>query len=185
MRIAVFFAALISHICLAIANTESIVFKVPDTFLPVPLLIAGDNQASISLRGTNRALKTFDVPVDSQFEVELVDLSPGDTFFAKLCWTAIDPIDITSLSYSVRPDYTARDGHWQDAPLRFFLTFKAEPNSYPHLSKPSVPINISVSAIRMGIPVDLHATIIFMTLLIGVIFIANRHHKLYDRFKNA
>ncbi|KAM3164995.1 hypothetical protein ACU8KH_00754 [Lachancea thermotolerans] len=185
MRIVPFFAALAFYICFSLANTESIAFKVPDTFSPAPQPIADENEPLISLEGTNRALKTFDVPVDSQFDIELRDLSPGDTFFAKICWTAVDPIDITSLGYSIKPDYTARGGHWQDAPLRFFLSFEAKSSSYPLFSKPTVPINISVSVMRMGVPVDLHATIIFMTLLIGLIFIINRHYKLYNRFKNV
>lgn len=175
---------LVLYICHTIANTESAVFKVPGYLQADSPSILYNNEPTISLEGTNRALKKFDVPPSSNVKIELHGLHSGDTYHAKVCWTAIDPIEISNISYVILGN-RRKDTTEGNVGLRSFITFDVSSKSYPPIAADTVPINVSIAAVRLGIPVDLYATIIFIALLVGGMYVFNRQYDIYSLLKKA
>ncbi|SCU95933.1 LANO_0E11914g1_1 [Lachancea nothofagi CBS 11611] len=167
-----------SHV---VANTESIMFQVPDGFSEDKEAWRKSGLPILSLTGSNRAIDKFDVPVDSRYEVEIQGIHAGDTYQAKICWTAANPINIHTMGYMVQKSSVSS----REKDLRLIVHFEVSANSYPALKYSTVPINVSVAAVRMGIPVDLYATILYIALLMVAVYFVNSRYDLYTRLKTC
>ncbi|SCU85461.1 LADA_0D07624g1_1 [Lachancea dasiensis] len=163
-----------------LANTESLVFRVPEGEYSSAELTT-DNDPLLVLKNTNRAIGRFEVPIDNtRFEVELKGVVPGDTYQAKFCWTAANPVEINEIGFAVDKSSSLP----QDKTLKSVVYLQVSGNSYPELRSPTVPINVSVAAVRFGIPVDMYATIIYIALLMTLVYLLNSHYDLYTMLRN-
>ncbi|SCV02926.1 LAME_0H06326g1_1 [Lachancea meyersii CBS 8951] len=158
----------------ALANTETLVFGVPSDFEYGSAELTIDHP-HLSLINTNRAIQNFDVPLDSTFKVEVQGLDAGDTYQAKFCWTAIHPVDIQMIGWSMEKQPASSN----NKDLTIFVSFEVTPSSYPAFKASTVPVSVSVAAIRFGLPVDLYATFIYIALVMVATYCIYRRLNLY------
>ncbi|SCU87834.1 LAFA_0E09098g1_1 [Lachancea sp. 'fantastica'] len=163
-----FLAQLFSFFGLVFANTETLVFKVPSDFKSESAAYYDITNPHLSLVNTNRASKEFEVPIRTEFSIELHGMEAGDTYMTKLCWTAADPVDVQTVRYGPIRKKGSND-------LTYAVVIKLEPFSYPEIKTTTVPIIVSVAAMRLGLPVDLYSTLIYIALVLTATYCAYRH----------
>ncbi|CEP61848.1 Pga1p LALA0_S04e02080g [Lachancea lanzarotensis] len=168
--VSTFILELLTIASLILANTETLFFKVPSTFRSES---SEYDTASphLSLVNTNRGTKEFDIPIGSTFGLELHGLEPGDTYQAKFCWTAADPVDVRVIGWALQ----RKKGSPSSKDLINVVNVELVPFSYPAIKTSTVPVIVSVAAVRLGLPVDLYSTLLYITLVFAATYGVYRH----------
>lgn len=167
---------------LALANTETFLLRVPRDF-PVGIGEV-DNQypLAISLKNSNHVKQTIETYIGepNPVYVELQNLQVDETYQVKVCWTAVDPVAIDNLDWFIVPHSTEFQGTTSKN-ARIFIKFSITNDSYPVMQAGSeVPVNVSVINCKLGVPVDLYNTIIYLIILTTAVVFLNRKYSLYD-----
>lgn len=146
------------------ANTETYTFHVPadfpreeeDYIPPVPF---------IDLSSTTFSSITVNVSADSVLSLDLFGLKNDESYSVRVCWSAIDPIEIKSIKYQIIPYNTEFNGISAGQP-RNVLQIEIGSESYPQLVG-MVPIDVNISLLKLGIPVDLYSVVIYLFLIVS------------------
>lgn len=169
---------------LACANTESFIIHIPSEFPLASNEVPEVTHPTISLKGINHQTKTFSVPVDSTYYIELKDVSVGENYQIKICWTALNPVFIDEMGYKIVPHMTKFQDTVDEHNARIFIYFDVIGESYPPLKAVDIPINVSVVNMKLGIPVDLYGTLVYISLVVIGIYFASRRYRVYEKLKN-
>lgn len=172
-----------------LANTESFFLKVPRDF-PVTTGSAYDIvdqfPLAISLNNSNNAKITLEKVISNDVRptyIELRNLQVDETYQVKICWTALDPVAIEKMNWFVVPHSTSFEDSISEY-ARIFIEFTVRNDSYPVLKAGTiVPINVSVINSKLGIPVDLYKTILYIILVMACVGILNRRINIYGLIK--
>lgn len=172
---------------LVIANTESFLVKVPKDF-PVGTSNHIDDQfpVRISLNNSNHAKETIETHIGevNPTYIQLQHLQIDEVYQVKICWTALDPVSIDEMGWFIVPHSTSLQGTTSEE-ARIFIKFTITNDSYPTL-KPGtmVPINVSVINCKLGVPVDLYKTIVYIIAVAVSAVLLNRKYSLYDLLRH-
>lgn len=166
------------------ANTESFVIRIPHDY-PLPVSYENNQHPTISLLGTNHKTQTYNVPLDSTYYIEFQDFQANEDYHVRVCWTAINPVSVTNLGHVIVPHSTSFQGSVDYDNSRIFIHFDVLQNSYPSMDVVSVPVNVSVSNLKLGIPVDLYSTIIYIIVTMSAVYFVNKKYNFYRLLKST
>ncbi|CDO96607.1 unnamed protein product [Kluyveromyces dobzhanskii CBS 2104] len=155
---------------LSIANTETYTFHVPAD-LPNTSSSYEPSLLYIDLYDTTfKTLTTAVDPVGKNF-IELVGLQKNENYMFKVCWTAIDPISVSSIYHFFIPHDTEFEGTFSNQ-TRTIVVIEADNYSYPELQQ-KVQMDFSLAIIKIGLPVDMYSIILYLAcIMIIAAFIA-------------
>ncbi|AET40764.1 Pga1p Ecym_6389 [Eremothecium cymbalariae DBVPG len=179
-----------------VANTEAFNLHIPRDFPLHPTEVSSSNDGrvgrqlgthyfpSMSLYNINHKLQVYPVPLNDTFYIQLTDLKQDETYQIRICWTAMHPVNVEGLGYQI----VAHDVNFQGTvadDARIFVHFKVVPQCYPPINADTIPINVSVVNIKMGIPVDLYSVVFYILLVLGAVSYLVQHSNPYQLLKNA
>lgn len=165
-------------------NTESFVIHIPKHF-PIIHPTVKPQLPSIFLGEKNYITKNFAVPLNTTYYIQLNDFQVNEDYFVKICWPASTPVSISLMDYLIVPHSTSFQNTIDFENPRVFIKFDLFQDSYPDIILDSIPINISVVNMKLGIPVDLYSIIIYILVIMVGVFLINDRFDLYQLLKNS
>ncbi|CCE64632.1 hypothetical protein TPHA_0I01260 [Tetrapisispora phaffii CBS 4417] len=180
-----YFALWVWCLHIVAGNTETFLVSLPADY-PI-FKYVGDVGAHdyhvLSLNNTNNDKITINPIVSARtvtHYIELQSLKKFESYMVKTCWSAVSPISIHNMDTMIVPPLQDFMGTTSEHP-RFFIAFDITQDSYPTIDMLESLINVSVTNVKLGIPVDLYSTIIYILFTCGFVFALERYLNLVAR----
>lgn len=161
---------ILAFLKIILANTQTFNVYIPNDFpLTTGKVQDSDNFPAIALGNSNHKIQSFQINLNETFYIQLHDLNRNENYQLKLCWTSAYPVKIESMGYKIVPHHSRFLGT-ESSYARIFMYVKVLPDAYPDVDFKAVPVNISLTNIKMYIPVDLYSTLIYTAIVLGGTF---------------
>ncbi|CCH60538.1 hypothetical protein TBLA_0D00280 [Henningerozyma blattae CBS 6284] len=159
------------------ANTEALLIKVPslNELAKSNTLLTINPNSKISLNNTNSVIENINI-LNPNFEtylprnktfanythiVQLSDLIPGNSYFIKVCWTAADAVNLLLQELDQGQIMISLDNKYM---------YRSPGSLEP---RRQIPINITVSEVILGIPLDLLPLISYIIIVVILTLVTN------------